>query len=409
MKINYNVSALVANNALHTTDNKLTDSLERLSSGLKIVNAKDNPSGLAMARRMDAQIKSLSTADDSDADGISIVETTDGVLAEIQDMLQRMSELATRAATGTLTDDDRATLQDEVQQLKDEIERVTQTTEFNGQTLLDGTFDLKGYATVLDSNTGKYQTDQHLSVLSYSDDVPVSTAKSPISMVDFSCVYDVATNSIECDMTGGNVPTGTMKDSEGRIYELELPPIDNILTFKSSWNDGREIKLKIESLPSDINKGITKIRYPESDLDAFAAVNLELTGKGAMAVQIGANEGQYLDIRIPKTDLSSIGIQNVDVSTEEGARVALARLKSGINYISESRARLGAYQNRLEHTNKSLDVTIENMTSAYSRIMDVDMAEEMTVYSTQQVLSQAGIQMLAQANDRPSEVLQLLQ
>ena len=149
MKINYNVSALVANNALKTTDNKLTESLERLSSGLKIANAKDNPSGLAMSRRMNSQIKSLDTADDSNADGISIVETADGVLAEIQDMLQRMNELTIKACNETNTDDDRAIIDEEIQQLKSEVQRVCDTTEFNSQKLLDGSFDLKGYATCL--------------------------------------------------------------------------------------------------------------------------------------------------------------------------------------------------------------------------------------------------------------------
>ena len=128
-----------------------------------------------------------------------------------------------------------------------------------------------------------------------------------------------------------------------------------------------------------------------------------------MAVQIGANEGQYLDIRIPTMSLSNIGIYNVNTKTLDDAYAAIDQVKKGLAYISASRSRLGAYQNRLEHTNKSLDVTIENMTAAYSRIMDVDMAEEMTVYSTHTVLDQAGISMLAQANERPSEVLQLLQ
>ena len=128
-----------------------------------------------------------------------------------------------------------------------------------------------------------------------------------------------------------------------------------------------------------------------------------------MSVQVGANEGQTLDMRIPEISLSNMGITNTDVSSEDSAKEAINQIKDGLQYISDVRSRLGAYQNRLEHTDNSLDITTENMTSAYSRIMDVDMAEEMTVYSTQQVLSQAGTSMLAQANKRPSEVLQLLQ
>ena len=147
----------------------------------------------------------------------------------------------------------------------------------------------------------------------------------------------------------------------------------------------------------------------DQGLTGTDSIKLELTGKGAMSVQVGANEGQTLDMRIPTLSLSNMGLANTDVTTQDGATSALNEISDALQYISQARSRLGAYQNRLEHTDSSLDVTNENMTSAYSRIMDVDMAEEMTVYSTQQVLSQAGTSMLAQANKRPSEVLQLLQ
>lgn len=392
MKINYNVSALVANNALKTTDNKLTESLERLSSGLKIANAKDNPSGLAMSRRMNAQIKSLDTADDSNADGISIVETADGVLAEMQDMLQRMSELAIKASNETNTDDDRAIIDEEIQQLKSEIERVSETTEFNGQKLLDGTFDLKGYATVYDSTTSTYVTDSNITVSTYSDEIPAGTA----TIAGFTCEYEedsvTGTRTIVTTVDDdGSItsPTGTLTDSEGNVYD-NITVDGDIIKFSNS--NGQEVQLRVDET-----------------ISTYTTIQLEITGTGAMAVQIGANEGQYLDIRIPTMSLSNIGVYNANTKTLEDSNAAIEQIKNGISYISAARSRLGAYQNRLEHTNKSIDVTIENMTAAYSRIMDVDMAEEMTTYSTQTVLDQAGISMLAQANERPSEVLQLLQ
>ena len=138
-------------------------------------------------------------------------------------------------------------------------------------------------------------------------------------------------------------------------------------------------------------------------------LNVELTTTGAMTMQVGANEGQTLDIRINKISLTTLGLYNLDLANEAGAREGIDSIKNAISEISAIRSRLGAYQNRLEHTVSGLDITVENMTAAYSRIMDVDMAEEMTVYSTQQVLSQAGTSMMAQANERPSQVLQLLQ
>ena len=133
MKINYNASAVIANNYLNKSDNKLRDSLARLSSGLKVVNPKDNPSGLAMARRMNSQIENLDQATQNAGDGVSVIEIADGALSEIHEMLQRINELAVKASTGTITDDDRLTIDNEVQQLKEEITRIANETEFNGQ------------------------------------------------------------------------------------------------------------------------------------------------------------------------------------------------------------------------------------------------------------------------------------
>lgn len=145
MRINYNVSAMLSNNALSTNDDLLSKSLERLSSGLKINHAKDNPAGLAMSKRMNAQIEGLSVANQNASDGVSIIEIADGAMTEISEMLQRINELSVKAANGIMTDDDRATVQDEVKQLKEEITRISDVTEFNGQKLLNGEYDLKGY------------------------------------------------------------------------------------------------------------------------------------------------------------------------------------------------------------------------------------------------------------------------
>ena len=376
MKINYNVSAMIANNALTLNDNKLADSLQKLSSGMKIANAKDNPSGLAMARKMNAQIESLKTAGDSTNDGISIVETADGVLSEVQEMLQRMNELAVKASNGTMTSVDRGVVQEEISQLKQEVTRVAQTTQFNGQNILDGSFDLKGYATVGGA------TDTNVKVSSYSDQV----TSGSVAINGLLCSYNAATNTV----SGAAV---TSISANGKTYnasDLTVTSAGDIVTL--SAKDGMSIQLQVDKL-----------------LTGTQTCNLELTGKGTMSVQVGANEGQTLDMRIPEISLSNMGITNTDVSSGDSAKEAINQIKDGLQYISDVRSRLGAYQNRLEHTDNSLDITTENMTSAYSRIMDVDMAEEMTVYSTQQVLSQAGTSMLAQANKRPSEVLQLLQ
>jgi flagellin len=145
------------------------------------------------------------------------------------------------------------------------------------------------------------------------------------------------------------------------------------------------------------------------DAAGTSDITLDLTGMGAMRVQIGANEGQVLAIRIPEVSLRTLNIEDIDISTEAGAQEAIELSKQANAFISSVRARIGAYENRLEHTESSIDITEENMTSAFSRLMDTDMAEEMTEYTNQQVLNQAGISILTQANQRPSEMLQLLQ
>lgn len=490
MQVNYNISAMIANNALVANDNKLSESIERLSSGLKIANAKDNPSGLAISRRMNAQIKSLGVACGNSGDGVSVIQTADGTLSEVHDILQRMSELSIQAANGTNSDTDLKIIQDEITQLKDEITRIAEATQFNGQTLLDGTFDYRGYST-LDKDT-----DPLVTINSYSDvvdggnyyisglycDYDSETGK--VTLLD---EYGYKAESVKIDVTRITVSQG--KEKEVTYMSQADVTVDGDL-IKIAIRDGKEIEIKA-------NKNLNGER-----------IDMELTRKGAMTMQVGANEGQTLDIRIPKVTLTNLGIAYTDVSrtykddlidavayinasnylpasekerlidmtyydpntgkineskgdaegnsyhfinrddarkiTEayrrydegsityaeyeskvaeimeagserainaphSGADQAIEDITNAIQKVSDIRSRLGAYQNRLDHTIKNTDMTTENMTAAYSRIMDVDMADEMTVYSTQQVLSQAGTSMLAQANERPQQVLQLLQ
>lgn len=369
MKVNFNISAVIANNALATSDSRLSKSLERLSSGLKINHAKDNPAGLAISKRMNAQLKGLSIATQNASDGISVIETAEGALSEVHAMLQRMNELAVKSSTGSINDSDRVAIQDEVDELKEEITRIARDTDFNGQALLNGSFDLKGYTNV-----------EGVSFDYYADEVEVAK-------------YDFTIDTIT-------------KDADGKITDVqvtmnqaapnEFPPNtkveykDNLLHFTGP--DGFEMKVKIEENVAD-----------------NTPVTLDATGIGAMRLQIGANEGQLIEIRIPIMSLENIGVANVDMSTEASSRESIQKIAEGISFVSQARSRLGAYQNRLEHSTSSLDITNENMTGAYSRIIDVNMATEMTEYTNLQVMVQAGTSMLAQANERPQQVLQLLQ
>ncbi len=384
MRINYNVSAMTANNNLKRSDNALAKSLERLSSGIKINRAKDNAAGLAIAKRMNAQLEGLSVAGDNANDGVSVVETADGALGEIHDMLQRISELAVKGANGTMSDDDRKSIEAEVAQLKEGIEQIVEVTEFNGQKLLDGSFDLKGY-----TNNTQVKIDY------YSDTV---TAKE-YEITNLSVTLD-ADGRIADNATQLTAQLFTAGNTSGFPADCKVTNIDgNVLTIADKT--GFDMRLTIQGAP---NSTVT-VAPPAGS----ASLTIDITGYGDMSVQIGANEGQTLDMRIPYVSLKNIGIGDIDLTTREGCKDTLGKIDEAIAYVSNVRSRLGAYQNRLESTVDSLDVTYESMTAAYSRIMDTDMSKEMTEYTNLQVLTQAGTSMLAQANERPSQVLQLLQ
>ncbi|MCQ2541958.1 MAG: flagellin [Lachnospiraceae bacterium] len=381
MRINYNQSAILANSCLNRTDKNLSNSMERLSSGFKINHAKDNPAGYAISNRMSAQIGGLGVAKANTNDGISVVETADGAMSEISSMLQRMSELAVQAGTDTVSDDDRAVIDSEIQQLKKEITRIANDTEFNGQPLLNGNFDLKGYT-----------DNENVKVSYYSEEVNVAK-------------YDL-------DFAGLITNNGDGSYSvDNSILKTAFPGVEGL---KSEYN-GSILKIT--------GDGNFDLRLDIKDGENFSEkVNIDITGIGAMKIQAGANEGQEISIRIQEISLKKFGLDDlkftpdldddgnpIEGSSAANAQKGIAAIKDAMSYLSEARAKLGAYQNRMEHNTTNLDVSSENMTASYSRIMDVDMAEEMTIYSTQQILSQAGISMLSQANQLPEKVLQLLQ
>ena len=376
MKINYNVSAVVANAALTVNEKKFNVSTERLSTGYKVNHAKENPSGIAIAKRMNAQLKGLSQSKDNASTAVSVVSTAEGALTEIQSMIQRMNELSVQAATGTKTDSDRESIQAEIKELKEEIERMKNDTEFNGKKLLNGDCDLKGYADA-----------KGIKVSYYSDETPVANYK-------FSLVNPIPLDQDgNVDLKDGSVTL--LQDGSENAF-----PKDAKITY-----DGDKVTVTAANefeITFKVDKNVTTTSQDGS-------ISLDITGIGAMRVQIGANEGQVLAICIPEVSLDTLGLSDIDISTQEGAQRAIELSKQANAYISSVRSRIGAYENRLEHTQSSLGVTEENVTSAFSRIMDTDMAEEMTEYANQQVLNQAGISVLTQANQRPAEVLQLLQ
>ncbi len=495
MKISYNAPAMRASNALNASDSRVSKSLQRLSSGLKVTASKDNPSGYAIGRRMNTQITGLNTATQSSNNGISVIETADGALTEVHEMLQRMNELAVKGETGTLTTSDRMTLDEEVKQLKEEITRISTDTQFNGQTLLDGTFDLRGYtnnhkvgvdfysdeviprkyvidklnvvynkdgtidmdATTVGIKTdGEYKFPAGVELTSVGEDRitltdhqdfeitltvepdPIKDAKgnitgyNPVSPLEQPSV-NVPTFTVAYSfqqIAGSNPPmfeavpdlgntdsnfktalqnsTGSNIPADAKVSSIVASGTTDTLVITN--DSGFRLELSVTRPPQTSNPATVTLPSAGGNTQtATEGLMLDVTGFGAMDTQTGANEGQQLAIRIPTISLSRLGIEKTRMRTVDECARANKSIKGAILYVSDVRSRLGAYQNRLEHTVNNLAVSTENMTASYSRIMDVDMAEEMTSYTTEQVISQAAVSMLAQANERPSQVLQLLQ
>ena len=363
MKINSNIQALVAQNVLLANEEKHSSSTERLSSGFKINHAKESPAGMAISNRMNAQIKSLYKAKDNASNAVNVVQTADGALNEVHSMLQRMNELAVKASNGTLTSADREAIHEEVKALRKEINRVASDTEYNTQNLLGGEQEMKGYT---DRSTGS----NAVKVVGYDVDFPKGNYKLDLSSTD---------NPVFLDSTNQPVP-----NLKSVVCE------DGICT--ATMNDGS--KLEFSYNPADHTGG---------------AVNVDITGIGGMKIQVGSATGQEIQVVIPKLDSASLGIDDVDMRTQEGARSSLDDIKKAIEYVSKARSGLGAYQNRLESTVSALAETVENLENSYSTVKDVDMAEEMVDYTKLQVLVQAGTSMLSQANEQPQQALQLLQ
>lgn len=374
MKINSNMQALIAQNVLRTNEEKNASSTERLSSGFKINHAKDSPAGMAVSNRMNAQIRSLYKAKDNASNAVNVVQTADGALTEVHNMLQRMNELAVKASNGTLTTSDREAIQKEVNALRNEIDRIAKDSEYNTQNLLGGEQQMKGY--IMDSSL----TDS-IKVVNYDVDFP--KGEYTLNLSDH--------NNPTLKIDGGDVP--------------------NLKSIVSE-NDNKII--------ATLNDG-SKLTFSYDGADHSADIKVDITGIGGMKIQVGTKAGQEIQVVIPKMDSKSLGIgvtkdstgkitdDPIDMRTEEGARKSIEAIRDAIEYVSSARSGLGAYQNRLESTVASLAETTENLENSYSTIKDVDMAEEMVEYTKLQVLVQAGTSMLSQANEQPQQALQLLQ
>lgn len=476
MKVNQNIAAVISNTQLLRTEDKLTAAIERLSSGLRINNAKDDPAGLAISNKMKQQIAGIEQASRNTQDGTSALNTADGALNEVVSIIQRMHELAVQAANDTNTVEDREASQQEIVALRKEIDRISKDTEFNTKTLLDGTLDARVYANGADRiyvsdyvPTGTYEVN----VTSMAKKATFTTTNNLVTEIkinldqDKSVVLNVngfkheivyragltdedIKESIRYAAEKGEVDTEIAADGKVTFTSQKLGSEAELnISYAVKEKDKDDIETSITTTPIGLKDAVVTLRKKPAATDSnfessatattignrvtitdkggfsmdfsidsdlvdptdntkISSITFEVTDIGTMNIQSGANEAQQISVRIPEISSESLYLDKIDLTTINGATLAMDTLDAALARVSEVRSRIGAYSNRMEHANASLGQTDEDLTAAFSRIKDIDMATEMVEYANQQVLQQAATSVLSQANDIPQQVLQLL-
>ncbi|SDA44687.1 flagellin [Lachnospiraceae bacterium G11] len=404
MVVQHNLTAMNSNRMLGITTKTQAKATEKLSSGYKINRAADDAAGLSISEKMRKQIRGLTQASANAQDGISAVQTAEGALTEVHDMLQRMNELAVKAANGTNSKDDRDYIQAEVDQLVTEIDRVATTTKFNESYLLKGTnsdgtvgkltfteagtktsigaanFDSDGIATV--KQTANQGTTTATSGSTYKTDTVSVNGKTYTYISDFTQasgktdkLEDYADSENRIFSNLDEMAKAIKKDSSGELKDVNVTVVDSKLNVKATAF-------------SDLNKGL--------DVSLHVGADSTKDNKIGLTIEMMSAKG--------------LGVNGIRVDGEdfENATASIDTIKAAIQKVSEQRSALGAVQNRLEHTINNLDNVVENTTSAESAIRDTDMASQMVTYSNNNILAQAGQAMLAQANQSNQGVLSLL-
>lgn len=506
MKLTYNIQAVIANNHLKSTENSLVKSTERLSSGYKINNASDDPAGLAISQKLRDQIRGLENASQNSLDGISVLQTAEGALVEINSMLQRVRELTLQAMNETYGEDDKESIQSEVDELVKEIDRLTRDTEFNGQTLIDGNLSYRAYSNSSSVTVNAYSKNVLTSeysltvttapkkavVMNTTPGSSVTNIPDPITAAEAGTITingvaikieegDTA-DEVYAKLRDGaknadvnlysvanptalplNTFTEATRDSQGYVTTsylngttsflfvaeeygsaahvnissdntalLDVLGLDDIATAGVITSVGVDAQVTLNTSSGFSNTAIYEAEGDQitiTDRNGFemnltvegdtlsrivddptrlADVTIEATGMGSMILQIGANEGQTLDIVLPDVSVKALGIDNLNMIGPEGLNRSLDAIDKALDKVQRAKSTIGTYQNRLESASASIETNSLNLEEAFSRIMDTDMAEEMTNYTKENVLAQAGTAILAQANDRPQQVLQLL-
>ena len=410
MRIQHNIMAMNAYRNYANNTSALSKNLEKLSSGYKINRAGDDAAGLAISEKMRAQITGLDKAQDNAKDGISLVQTAEGALTEVHDMLNRMYELAEQSANGTFEDGtDRKQLQKEVNQLKSEINRIADSANFNGIKLLDGSMSANA-TTKLTSTATNSKAGVDLNIV--ADSVYDATGKR--TELDFSLSVTTTANSagVSVDENGTVLITVMGKDADG----ISAEEIQAMLAKAKAANS--KVSEDIMNAVRDATvtgKGIVAPKSATSATkwtDVATVTSATTANKGeSLVLQIGDTSDRFNQLRVGIKDchVDALGLTDMKIGDQDSAAKALDKIKSAINYVSDVRGTLGATQNRLDHTINNLSVMQENIQDAESTIRDTDVADEMMAYTKNNLLIQSAQAMLAQANQVPQGVLQLLQ
>lgn len=450
MRIQHNIAALNTHRALTANNNAASKNLEKLSSGYKINRAGDDAAGLAISEKMRGQISGLDMASKNANDSISLIQTAEGALNETHSILQRMRELAVQSANDTNVTEDRESLQKEIDQLKEEVTRISTDTEFNTQKLLNGDFESKTF------HIGANGAQNIKLSIGDTSAVELGLAKTAKG--------NGTAGQLEFTNADGSTTTGTWKAATEEIAEATytkngtdwfdskgdkatnadlITKLDDTAnqTSTTTVNDGANATFASGDLSAATTGTITAQTYTYSAADdKFTGADgttitktntLEygaLVGKVATADKttvtiseagLDASPAGYYDgnnnlvaASLKAKDVANgekVQVGGFDITTQKGANDSIATIDNAIKSVSDTRSNLGAVQNRLEHTINNLGATSENLTAAESRIRDTDMAAEMMAFTKNNILTQAAQSMLAQANQQPQGVLQLLQ
>ena len=453
MVVQHNMQAANANRMLNVTTSAQSKSTEKLSSGYRINRAADDAAGLTISEKMRKQIKGLDRASTNAEDGVSAVQTAEGALTEVHSMLQRMNELATQSANGTNSSTDRQAIQDEIDQLSTEIDRVSETTKFNETYLLkgqNGTTDKymkahdAGFAgTLADGDktatfSMKIKAGESLKIGGtdydvYADGSGVSDLQDAVknagagkkvnidgteyTIVDTTAggTVDATKNQLEATTIAAKIKAGAKVkvDTADAVTAVDTTKATSISVTNATDKVKEQLKAANDIGAVDGKSTVTAGTATADGTVEFTIQKGHATVADTLSfnLHVGADADSTNKITVDIDAMSSagFGIKGINVSTEQNATYSIDAIADAISQVSSQRSALGAVQNRLEHTINNLDNVVENTTSAESRIRDTDMAEEMVNYSKNNILAQAGQSMLAQANQSNQGVLSLLQ